>query len=154
MQEFTANSEHRARSVWKNAVRCRLLCHGIVILTCPNMLYAMSVGSACLRMFWEWRQQRAFKAALRHARSFILLRSSENVQSGVHALLFCQDNRICELRRYCCFWSSFSGLLSGLALSLPVITSLWIYKWLAKISQQSMSHTLVVIIVTNTLATI
>ena len=32
---------------------CRLLFHGISILICPNMLCAMSVDSACVRILWN-----------------------------------------------------------------------------------------------------
>jgi hypothetical protein len=39
---------------------CRLLYHGISILICPNMLCAMSVDSACVRILWRLRHNSEF----------------------------------------------------------------------------------------------
>ena len=79
MQEFTADLKHRMRGVWRDAELvdpnthnnklathlsfllglpslflemnvCRLMYHGISILICPNMLCAIKVGSACVRI--------------------------------------------------------------------------------------------------------
>jgi len=76
MQVFTADLKHRMRGVWRDAelvdpnthnkkltfinlglpspflemIVCRLLYHGIFILICPNILCAIKIDSACVRI--------------------------------------------------------------------------------------------------------
>jgi len=87
----------------------------------------------------------------------------EYVQNEVHALLFCQDHRVCELRKHFSFlftpfFEVFTAaqpfLLQQVTTNLFMISflsrtldffffflSLWIYLWLAETSQQPISQT-------------
>jgi len=86
----------------------------------------------------------------------------EDVQNEVHALLICQDHRVCELRKHFSFlltpfFEDFSAaqpfllqqvnnqlvhdFLSQQNDRLFLFLSLWIYLWLAETSQQPISHT-------------
>ena len=87
----------------------------------------------------------------------------EHVQNEVHALLFCQDHRVCELRKhfpfclhlssrifqqpnpFCCNRSTTNlFMISFLSRTLDFFSfllSLWIYLWLAETSQQPISQT-------------
>jgi len=87
----------------------------------------------------------------------------EHVQNNAHALLFCQDHRVCELREhfsflfspflrtfqqpnpFCCNRST-TNLFMIFFLSRTIdffffFLSLWIYLWLAETSQQPISRT-------------
>ena len=88
----------------------------------------------------------------------------EHVQNEVHALLFCQDHRVCELVKH--FSLLFSPLFEVFSAAQPFLLrqlvnnqlvhdflsqqnnrlfifflSLWIYLWLAETSQQPISQT-------------
>ena len=87
----------------------------------------------------------------------------EHVQNEVHALLICQDHRVCELRKHFSFlfspfFEDFSAAqpfcCSRLTTNLFMISflsrtidfsffflSLWIYLWLAETSQQPIRKT-------------
>jgi len=88
----------------------------------------------------------------------------ELVQNEVHALLFCQDHRACELRKrfsflftpflrtfqqppnpFCCNRSTTNlFMISFLSRTIDFfffLLSLWIYLWLAETSQQPISQT-------------
>jgi len=86
----------------------------------------------------------------------------EHVQNEVHALLFCQDHRVCELRKqfsflFTPFFEDFSAaqpfllqlvnnlfMISFLSKTIDLFfffLSLWIYLWLAETSQQPISQT-------------
>jgi len=87
----------------------------------------------------------------------------EYVQNEVHALLICQDHRVCELRKhfpfcfhlflrtfqqpnpFCCNRSTTNlFMISFLSRSIDFFVfflSLWIYLWLAETSQQPISQT-------------
>jgi hypothetical protein len=86
----------------------------------------------------------------------------EHVQDEVHALLFCQDHQVCELRKhfflfvytfflrtfqqpnpFCCNRSTinlFIIFFLSRTLDFSFLT-LWIYLWLAETSQQPISQT-------------
>ena len=87
----------------------------------------------------------------------------EHVQNEVHALLICQDHRVCELRThfsflftpflrtfqqpnpFCCNRSTTNlFMISFLSRTIDFfffLLSLWIYLWLAETSQQPISQT-------------
>ena len=91
----------------------------------------------------------------------------EHVQNEVHALLICQDHRVCELRKHFSFlFSPFFGDFSAaqpfllqqinnqlvhdflfqqnnkvFLFFLSLTSGLWIYLWLAETSQQPISQT-------------
>ena len=88
----------------------------------------------------------------------------EHVQNEVHALLICQDHRVCELRKhfsflfihlflrtfqqpnpFCCNRSTTNlFMISFLSRTIDFFfffLSLWIYLWLAETSQQPISQT-------------
>ena len=87
----------------------------------------------------------------------------EHVQNEVHALLFCQDHQVCELRKdfsflntsflrtfqqpnpFCCKMSTTNlFMISFLSRTIEFFfffLSLWIYLWLAETSQQPISQT-------------
>ena len=86
----------------------------------------------------------------------------EHVQNELHALLFCQDHRVCELRKHFSFlFTPFFGLFSSPTFLLQQVNnqlvhnflsqqntipylfflSLWIHLWLAETSQQPTSQT-------------
>ena len=89
----------------------------------------------------------------------------EHVQNEVHALLICQDHRVCELRKHFSFlfspfFEDFSAaqpfflqqvnnqlnlfMISFLSRTIDFFfffLSLWIYLWLAETSQQPISQT-------------
>jgi hypothetical protein len=91
------------------------------------------------------------------------LGEDEHVQNEVHANLFCQDHRVCELRKhfsflftsffedfsaanpFCCNRSTTSlFMISFLSKTIDIFfffLSLWIYLWLAETSQQPISQT-------------
>jgi len=50
----------------------RPLYHGIFILICPNMLSAMSVDSAYVRILWKLRQQRGLKMVLAYVTNVLV----------------------------------------------------------------------------------
>jgi len=88
---------------------------------------------------------------------------NEHVQNEVHALLICQDHRVCELRKhfsflltpflrtfqqpnpFCCNRSTTNlFMISFLSRTIDFFfffLSLWIYLWLAETSQQPISQT-------------
>jgi hypothetical protein len=68
---------------YSNECICQLLYHGISILTCPNMLCAMSVDSACVCLFWKWRQQRGLKAVLVCVISALLVKMNMSRKSCI-----------------------------------------------------------------------
>ena len=92
-----------------------------------------------------------------------VLGEDEHVQNEVHALLFCQGHRVCELRKHFSFlftpfFEDFSAaqpfllqqvnnqlvhdFLSQLNTRLFLfLSSLWISLWLAETSQQPISQT-------------
>ena len=80
---------------------CQLNYHGISILICPNMLCAILADFACVRILWKLRQQRGLKMVLAYVTN--VLGGDEHVQNEVHALLFRQDHRVCELRKHFSF---------------------------------------------------
>ena len=57
----------------------------------------MSVESACVRILWKLRQQRGLEDGTRVCDQ--CPGEDEHVQNMVHALLLCQDHRVCELRK-------------------------------------------------------
>jgi len=66
--------------------------------------------------------------------------------SAEHALLICQDHRVCELRKHFCCNRSTTNLFMISFLSRTIdffffFLSLWIYLWLAETSQQPISQT-------------
>ena len=73
----------------------------------------------------------------------------EHVQNEVHALLICQDHRVCELKKHFSFL--FSPFFEDFSAAQPFLLqqnnrlclflSLWIYLWLAETSQQPISQT-------------
>jgi hypothetical protein len=87
----------------------------------------------------------------------------EHVQNEVHVILFCQDHRVCELRKhfsfhlrlylrtfqrpnpFCCNRSTTNlFIMSFLSRTLDFFSfflSLWIHLWLAETSQQPISQT-------------
>ena len=73
----------------------------------------------------------------------------EHVQNELHALLFCQDHRACELWKnysflFTPFFEDFSAAQPFLLQQnnrLCLFLSLWIYLWLAETSQQPISQT-------------
>jgi len=82
----------------------------------------------------------------------------EHVQNEVHALLICQDHRVCELRKhfsspfclhlflrtfqqpnpFCCNRSTTNLFMISF---LSIFLNLWIYLWMAETSQQPISQT-------------
>jgi len=85
----------------------------------------------------------------------------EHVQNEVHALLFCQNHRVCELRKhfpfylrlllrtfqrpnpFCCNRSTTNLFINSFLSRTDIFSfflSLWIYLWLAKTSQQPISQ--------------
>ena len=139
---------------------CRLLYHGISILICPNMLCAIQVVSACVRILWKLRQQRGLKMVFAYVTSalvklnmfrtrcmlFYFAKTIRFVSWGnifpfcVHLFLrtFQQPNPFCCNR-------SITNLfmISFLSRTIEIFffLSLWIYLWLAETSQQPISQT-------------
>ena len=138
MQEFAADLKHRMRGVWRDAELvdptrtttnwppiilglpslflemsvCRLMYHGISILICPNMHVMHNKSRFRLRA----HTLKVETAAWLEDGSCICDRcpgEGEHVQNEVHALLFCQDHRVCELRKHFCsvytFFEDFSA---------------------------------------------
>ena len=77
---------------------CRLMYHGISILICPNVLCMRNISRFRLRAL----TLKVEAAARREDGSCVCGQcpgEDEHVQNEVHALLFCQDHRVCELRK-------------------------------------------------------
>ena len=97
----------------------RLLYHSIFILICPNIYVMRNVSRLCLRA----HSLKVEAAARLEGGSRICNQcpgEDEHVQNEVHALLFCQDHRVCELWKHS---SSFSLHLILRTFQQPVMTS-------------------------------
>ena len=82
---------------------CRLLYHSISILICPNMLVMSIISRFRLRAHTFLKVE---AAAWLEDGSCVCDQcpgEDEHVQNELHALLLCQDHRVCELRKHFSF---------------------------------------------------
>jgi len=136
--------------------------HGIFILICPNMLCAIQVDSACVRILWKLRQQHGLKTVLAYVTN-VLVKMNMFRTRCMH---FCFAKTIefecwgdifpfwihLFLRTFQQPWNPFCCnrsttnlfMTSYLGRTIDVFCfflSRWIYLWLAETSQQPISQT-------------
>ena len=137
----------------------KYMCHGIFILIRPNMFCVTLVGSVCVHILWEWRQQRNLKAVPKFVTSALVTKSRMRYMLFYIAEIgrfvsWGKTTPICSrhfsrtfrwFNVLCCFKSVIILFLISFPsrtlrfLSLYLI--LWIYLWLAGTSQQPISQT-------------
>ena len=135
----------------------KYMCHGIFILIRPNMFCVTLVGSVCVHILWEWRQQRNLKAVPKFVTSALVTKSRMRYMLFYIAEIgrfvsWGKTTPICSrhfsrtfrwFNVLCCFKSVIILFLISFPsrtlrfLSLYLI--LWIYLWLAGTSQQPIS---------------
>ena len=139
---------------------CRLLYHGISILILSKHVMH-NVSRLCLRA----HTLKVEAAAWLEDGSLVCDQcpGEDEHFNEVHALLFCQDHRVCELRKhfpfclhlflrifqqpspfYCNRSTTILFMISFLSRTLDFFfffLSVWIYLWLAETSQQPISQT-------------
>ena len=139
---------------------CQLLYHGFFILICPNILCAMSVDSACVRILWKLRQRRGLMMVLAYVTNnlvkmntfrtrcmlFYFAKTIEFVSWGNIFVLSTPFLRTFQQPHpFCCKRSTTNlFMISFLCRTIDFFffyLSLWIYLWLADTSQQPISHT-------------
>jgi len=187
MQELTADLKHRMRGVWRNAELVDPNTHDNKLATyhswfaipfsknermpnnVPRYLH-LDLPKHVMRNISRFRLRahtlKIEAAAWLEDGSCVCDQcpgEDEHVQNEVHALLFCQDHRVCELRKhfsflftpffevfsaahpFCCNRSTTNFLmisfLSRTTDFFFFFLSLWIYLWLAETSQQPISQT-------------
>jgi len=187
MQEFTADLKHRMRGVWRNAELVDPNTHNNKLATyhswfaipftrnermpinVPRYLH-LDLSKHVMRNISRFRLRAhtlKVEAAAWHEDSSCVCDQcpgeDEHVQNEVHALLFCQDHQVCELRKdfsflntsflrtfqqpnpFCCKMSTTNlFMISFLSRTIEFFfffLSLWIYLWLAETSQQPISQT-------------
>jgi len=90
--------------------------HGISILICPNMLHNISRFRLCAHTL------KVEAAAWLEDGSCVCDQcpgEDEHVQNKVHALLFCQDHRVCELRKH--FFFLFTPFYEDFSAAQPFL---------------------------------
>jgi len=187
MQEFTADLKHRMRGVWRDAELVDPNTHNNklatyhssfaipfsrnerMLINVPRYLHLdlskhvmRNISRFCLRA----HTLKAEAAAWHEDGSCVCDQcpgEDEHVQNEVHALLICQDHRVCELRKHFSFlfspfFEDFSAaqpfccnrsttnlfMISFLSRTIDFFfffLSLGIYLWLAETSQQPISQT-------------
>jgi len=187
MQEFTADLKHRMTGVWRDAELVDPNTHNNKLATyhswfavpcsrnermpinVPRYLH-LDLSKLVMRNISRFRLRAhtlKVEAAAWHEDGSCVCdqcpEEDEHVQNEVHALLICQDHRVCELRKHFSFL--FSPFFKDFSAAQPFLLqqvnnqlvhdflsqqnnrlfffflSLWIYLWLAETSQQPISQT-------------
>jgi hypothetical protein len=186
MQEFTANLKHRMRGVWKDAELVDPSTHNKKLATYHSWFATpFSRNERMPTIVPRYLHLNLSKHVLRNVSRLRLRAHTLKVEAAawledgslvcdqcpgedehfneVHALLFCQDHRVCELRKhfpfclhlflrifqqpspfYCNRSTTILFMISFLSRTLDFFfffLSVWIYLWLAETSQQPISQT-------------